>query len=98
MKIRSSTDEISILLAEKGGKFCAKLFYNLQVEAQEVKYSRAVWNKLIVPKHRFIFWQACNVQLLTRKRLLRLEAGWELWTGQRMLSTSSSVVPGQGAP
>ncbi|KAF4377206.1 hypothetical protein G4B88_009198 [Cannabis sativa] len=87
MKIRSSTDEISILLAEKGGKFCAKLFYNLQVEAQEVKYSRAVWNKLIVPKHIFIFWQACNVQLLTRDHLskflslpstlcpLRLEAG-----------------------
>uniref|UniRef100_A0A803NFE9 Reverse transcriptase zinc-binding domain-containing protein n=1 Tax=Cannabis sativa TaxID=3483 RepID=A0A803NFE9_CANSA len=69
MKIRSSTDEISILLAEKGGKFCAKLFYNLQVEAQEVKYSRAVWNKLIVPKHIFIFWQACNVQLLTRDHL-----------------------------
>ncbi|KAF4362168.1 hypothetical protein G4B88_002307 [Cannabis sativa] len=51
------------------GKFHAKLFYNLQVEAQEVKYSRAIWNKLIIPKHRFILWQACNVQLLTRDHL-----------------------------
>ncbi|KAM6577500.1 hypothetical protein CsatB_029337 [Cannabis sativa] len=69
MKIRSSTNEISILRAEKGGKFHAKLFYNLQVEAQKVKYSRAIWNKLIIPKHRFILWQACNVQLLTRDHL-----------------------------
>ncbi|KAF4370689.1 hypothetical protein F8388_025068 [Cannabis sativa] len=39
------------------------------MEAQEVKYSRAIWNKLIIPKHRFILWQACNVQLLTRDHL-----------------------------
>ncbi|KAF4389931.1 hypothetical protein G4B88_003414 [Cannabis sativa] len=67
--IMQKLHRISILRAEKGVKFHAKLFYNLQVEAQEVKYSRAIWNKLIIPKHRFILWQACNVQLLTRDHL-----------------------------
>uniref|UniRef100_A0A803QH08 Reverse transcriptase domain-containing protein n=1 Tax=Cannabis sativa TaxID=3483 RepID=A0A803QH08_CANSA len=66
MKLRSSTNEASLLLAEKGGKFRAKLFYNMHVEAQEEKHSRTVWNKLIVPKHRFILWQASNAQLPSR--------------------------------
>ncbi|KAF4381249.1 hypothetical protein G4B88_009577 [Cannabis sativa] len=34
-----------------------------------VTYAGTDWNKLIMPKHRYIYWQVVNSQLLTRDNL-----------------------------
>ncbi|XP_062093932.1 uncharacterized protein LOC133799964 [Humulus lupulus] len=42
------------------------------VSAQKVLYAGTVWNKLLVPKHRFIYWQILNSHLLTRDQMSRI--------------------------
>ncbi|KAF4369387.1 hypothetical protein F8388_014227 [Cannabis sativa] len=59
-------------LAVKGNKLRAKMYYDLLVEEDKVYYARAVWDKLIVPKHKFLFWQIANTQLLTRDFLSQI--------------------------
>ncbi|XP_062102994.1 uncharacterized protein LOC133813986 [Humulus lupulus] len=71
LKLRQITDEESLRQAEKGGKFRVKKFYTSLIYAQRVVYAETVWNKLLVPKHRFIYWQIFNSQLLTRDHLSR---------------------------
>ncbi|KAF4352371.1 hypothetical protein G4B88_010697 [Cannabis sativa] len=39
------------------------------VEGIKVDFYGAIWDKLVVPKHRFIFWQIVNSQLLTQDYL-----------------------------
>uniref|UniRef100_A0A803QHW6 Reverse transcriptase zinc-binding domain-containing protein n=1 Tax=Cannabis sativa TaxID=3483 RepID=A0A803QHW6_CANSA len=43
-----------------------KKYYDLLVEVDKADYARAVWDKLIMPKHRFLYWKIANTQLLTR--------------------------------
>ncbi|XP_062100323.1 uncharacterized protein LOC133806214 [Humulus lupulus] len=43
----------------------------LKQAVKGVGFADTVWNKLIVPKHRFIYWQIFNNQLLTRDHLSR---------------------------
>ncbi|KAF4404598.1 hypothetical protein G4B88_005984 [Cannabis sativa] len=69
LNIRDNMDEARLCQAVKGGKFSAKRFYNLSIEVAKAEYAKASWDKLIVPKHRFVFWQILNSQLLTRDYL-----------------------------
>ncbi|XP_060968731.1 uncharacterized protein LOC133036230 [Cannabis sativa] len=46
-------------------------FYDEMLGAAKVPYATNVWHKLIVPKHRFIYWQVINEHLLTRDILSR---------------------------
>ncbi|KAF4396323.1 hypothetical protein G4B88_019123 [Cannabis sativa] len=46
----------------------------IKFEEVKVDYASASWDKLIVPKHKFIFWQILNSQLLTRDYLNRIIA------------------------
>ncbi|KAF4365131.1 hypothetical protein G4B88_018311 [Cannabis sativa] len=39
--------------------------------ACKVDYARNIWNRMVLPKHRFIGWQIVNNQLLTRDNLSR---------------------------
>ncbi|XP_062103483.1 uncharacterized protein LOC133814552 [Humulus lupulus] len=71
LRLRHSIDEGSLLLAVKGGKFHSKHFYSSLISVHSVGYAKTVWNKLILPKHRFIYWQIFNNQLLTRDHLCR---------------------------
>uniref|UniRef100_A0A803P4A6 Reverse transcriptase domain-containing protein n=1 Tax=Cannabis sativa TaxID=3483 RepID=A0A803P4A6_CANSA len=71
LNIRDNMDEARLCQAVKGGKFSAKRFYNLSIEVAKAEYAKASWDKLIVPKHRFVFWQILNSQLLTRDYLGR---------------------------
>ncbi|XP_062076005.1 uncharacterized protein LOC133780148 [Humulus lupulus] len=71
LRLRQVTDEDSLRQAEKGGNFRIKHFYTSLVNAQSVVYAETMWNKLLVPKHRFIYWQIFNSQLLTRDHLSR---------------------------
>ncbi|KAF4390097.1 hypothetical protein G4B88_005015 [Cannabis sativa] len=57
--------------AVKGGKFKVNKFYNTLIGAVRALYSAIVWHKLLVPKHKFIYWQIINDQLLTRDHLSR---------------------------
>ncbi|KAF4367812.1 hypothetical protein F8388_016635 [Cannabis sativa] len=41
------------------------------VKAHKVDYARNIWNRMVLPKHRFIGWQIVNNQLLTRDNLSR---------------------------
>ncbi|KAF4381895.1 hypothetical protein G4B88_024297 [Cannabis sativa] len=43
----------------------------MQLKENKVKYAGAVWDKLVLPKHRFIYWQVVNSQLITRDLLNR---------------------------
>uniref|UniRef100_A0A803NW52 DUF4283 domain-containing protein n=1 Tax=Cannabis sativa TaxID=3483 RepID=A0A803NW52_CANSA len=46
-------------------------FYDEMLGVAKVPYATNVWHKLIVPKHRFIYWQVINEHLLTRDILSR---------------------------
>ncbi|KAF4400774.1 hypothetical protein G4B88_001329 [Cannabis sativa] len=72
LNLRDNLDEARLCQAIKGGKFSAKRYYNLSIEVAKVDYAKASWDKLMVPKHRFIFWQILNSQLLTRDYLGRI--------------------------
>ncbi|XP_062076415.1 uncharacterized protein LOC133781446 [Humulus lupulus] len=69
LKLREIVDMDKLHQAGRGGKFYVKKFYNSLLSVDKVEYAHTVWHKLIVPKHRFIFWQAINSQLLTRDHL-----------------------------
>ncbi|KAF4399836.1 hypothetical protein G4B88_021050 [Cannabis sativa] len=69
---RHRTNEQSLQQAVKKGKFRAKLFYSNLLTVPRVDYARNVWHRLIMPKHRFIYWQVCNNNLLTRDNLRKL--------------------------
>uniref|UniRef100_A0A803NWR8 Reverse transcriptase zinc-binding domain-containing protein n=1 Tax=Cannabis sativa TaxID=3483 RepID=A0A803NWR8_CANSA len=66
LKLRDSTDEAKLRQAVKGTKLKAKVFYNLLVKKPKVQYSKGIWDNLLLPKHRFVYWQIINTQLLTR--------------------------------
>ncbi|KAF4400617.1 hypothetical protein G4B88_023025 [Cannabis sativa] len=66
LKLRDSTDEAKLRQAVKGTKLKAKVFYNFLVEKPKVQYSKGIWDNLLLPKHRFVYWQIINTQLLTR--------------------------------
>uniref|UniRef100_A0A803PLK1 Reverse transcriptase domain-containing protein n=1 Tax=Cannabis sativa TaxID=3483 RepID=A0A803PLK1_CANSA len=72
LSLRETMDEDRMCLAVKGNKLRAKRYYDLLVEVDKVDYARAVWDKLIVPKHRFLFWQIGNTQLLTKDFLSQI--------------------------
>uniref|UniRef100_A0A803P4Q1 Reverse transcriptase domain-containing protein n=1 Tax=Cannabis sativa TaxID=3483 RepID=A0A803P4Q1_CANSA len=72
LRLRHRTNEQSLQQAVKKGKFRAKLFYSNLRTVPRVDYARNVWHRLIMPKHRFIYWQVCNNHLLTRDNLRKL--------------------------
>ncbi|KAF4394513.1 hypothetical protein F8388_020338 [Cannabis sativa] len=39
---------------------------NFCLKKPKVQYSRGIWDNLLLPKHRFVYWQIINTQLLTR--------------------------------
>ncbi|KAF4376141.1 hypothetical protein G4B88_004945 [Cannabis sativa] len=55
--------------AARGDKFSAKKCYNSLVGETHFAYANAIWDTLVLPKHRFIFWQIANSHLLTRDYL-----------------------------
>ncbi|KAF4384236.1 hypothetical protein F8388_001474 [Cannabis sativa] len=66
--------------ATKGNKFKVSRFYIELIGAAKTSYAATVWHKFIVPKHKFIFWQIINEQLLTQDLLSRfLPIPSELW-------------------
>ncbi|XP_060969632.1 uncharacterized protein LOC133036883 [Cannabis sativa] len=71
LRLCSTVNETMVTAAIKRGKFSAKLFYLSFIQAQKIDYARNIWNRMIVPKHRFIGWQIVNNQLLTRDNLSR---------------------------
>ncbi|XP_062118956.1 uncharacterized protein LOC133832662 [Humulus lupulus] len=54
------------------GRFKIGLLYKRFIHQDLVKYHHFVWNRMSVPKHRFITWQAMNDKLLTRDHLQRV--------------------------
>ncbi|XP_062080606.1 uncharacterized protein LOC133785378 [Humulus lupulus] len=71
LRLRQVIDEGCLQQAVKGGKVSIKHVYSSLISATSVGYADTVWNKLIVPKHRFFYWQIFNRQLLTRDHLSR---------------------------
>ncbi|KAF4403387.1 hypothetical protein G4B88_008033 [Cannabis sativa] len=62
-------DEAILQQAARGDKFSAKKCYNSLVGETPFAYANAIWDTLVLPKHRFIFWQIANSHLLTRDYL-----------------------------
>ncbi|KAF4347151.1 hypothetical protein G4B88_007906 [Cannabis sativa] len=58
LRLRHRTNEQSLQQAVK--------------KVPRVDYARNAWHRLIMPKHRFIYWQVCNNHLLTRDNLRKL--------------------------
>ncbi|XP_062093461.1 uncharacterized protein LOC133799462 [Humulus lupulus] len=54
------------------GRFKIRQLYPSLIHHIPVKYQQFVWNRMSVPKHRFITWQAVNSKLLTRDHLQRV--------------------------
>uniref|UniRef100_A0A803Q6X3 Reverse transcriptase zinc-binding domain-containing protein n=1 Tax=Cannabis sativa TaxID=3483 RepID=A0A803Q6X3_CANSA len=59
-------------LVVTGRNLRAKTFYNLLLEGPKAEYVRAIWDNLLLPKHRFFYWQIVNSQLITRDFLCKL--------------------------
>ncbi|KAF4380664.1 hypothetical protein F8388_017018 [Cannabis sativa] len=58
LRLRSTINESLIMAAE--------------LRVQRVDYARNIWDRLILPKHRFIGWQIVNDQLLTRDNISKI--------------------------
>ncbi|XP_062103427.1 uncharacterized protein LOC133814493 [Humulus lupulus] len=58
--------------ASSHGKFKIGLLYARLIHQVPAKYHQFVWNRMSIPKHRFITWQAVNSKLLTRDHLIRV--------------------------
>ncbi|XP_060967001.1 uncharacterized protein LOC133035175 [Cannabis sativa] len=71
LKIRNVTNANMVNQAVKGNKFKVNRFYNELIGPIRTPYTATVWHKYIVPKHRFMFWQIINENLLTRDHLSR---------------------------
>ncbi|KAF4347800.1 hypothetical protein G4B88_003139 [Cannabis sativa] len=69
LSIRVNLDEAKLQQAARGDKFSAKKCYNSLVGETPFAYANAIWDTLVLPKHRFIFWQIANSHLLTRDYL-----------------------------
>ncbi|KAF4352150.1 hypothetical protein F8388_012274 [Cannabis sativa] len=69
LSIRENLDEAKLQQAARGDKFSAKKCYNSLVGETPFAYANAIWDTLVLPKHRFIFWQIANSHLLTRDYL-----------------------------
>ncbi|KAF4395244.1 hypothetical protein F8388_001631 [Cannabis sativa] len=74
LSLRDHLDESKLRQAVRGGKISTKRCYNMFVEETQIDYAGAIWDKLVVPKYRFIYWQISNSQLLTRDYLHRIMA------------------------
>ncbi|XP_060972599.1 uncharacterized protein LOC133038454 [Cannabis sativa] len=66
------TSDYQLTLAVKSGKFSATRFYNQQLTENRVDFAGWVWDRLVIPKHRFVYWQLLNSLLLTRDKLVRI--------------------------
>ncbi|KAM6563624.1 hypothetical protein CsatB_023622 [Cannabis sativa] len=69
LRLCSIIGEDDVKAAVRRGKFHSKLFYVSFVQVPTVEYAKNIWNRLILPKHRFIGWQLVNEQLLTRDNI-----------------------------
>ncbi|KAF4350103.1 hypothetical protein F8388_005965 [Cannabis sativa] len=72
LSIREYLDEAKLQQAARGDKFSTKNCYNSLMEETPFAYANAIWDTLVIPKHRFIFWQIANSHLLTRDYLHRI--------------------------
>ncbi|XP_062075678.1 uncharacterized protein LOC133779782 [Humulus lupulus] len=70
--IRDVFSQKDIDEAGSQGRFKIGLLYTRFILRDPVKYHSFVWNRMSVPKHRFITWQAVNDKLLTRDHLHRV--------------------------
>ncbi|XP_056698296.1 uncharacterized protein [Spinacia oleracea] len=67
-------------------KYSVKLVYNKLIDAKPmVHWDKMVWNRLTVPKHRFISWLAIQHRLQTTAKMARIEVS----------STSDCLLCGQ---
>ncbi|XP_062103945.1 uncharacterized protein LOC133815075 [Humulus lupulus] len=71
-RIKAYFGPAAIISAGIQGKFRSGNLYNSQLVQQKVEYQRTVWSKQILPKHRFMLWQAINSHLLTRDNLTKM--------------------------
>ncbi|KAF4373410.1 hypothetical protein G4B88_011679 [Cannabis sativa] len=79
--------------ATKGNKFKVSRFYIELIGAAKTSYAATVWHKFIVPKHKFIFWQIINEQLLTQDLLSRfLPIPSKLWPVSEDASETHNIV------
>ncbi|XP_062104515.1 uncharacterized protein LOC133815721 [Humulus lupulus] len=53
-------------------KFRIGLLYAKLIHQVPAKYHQFVWNRMSIPKHKFITWQTVNSKLLTRDHLIRV--------------------------
>ncbi|KAF4378702.1 hypothetical protein F8388_006153 [Cannabis sativa] len=53
--------------------FKTKLLYNNSIAQEQFGSNKVIWSSLNMPKHRFIFWQAINDQLLTRDKFAKFQ-------------------------
>ncbi|XP_062113330.1 uncharacterized protein LOC133824458 [Humulus lupulus] len=79
--IRDTFSEVDINAAASHGYFKIGLFYKRIIHQDQVKYHHFVWNRMSVPKHRFIIWQVVNDNLLTRDHLQKVTLCIQSWLG-----------------
>ncbi|XP_062118996.1 uncharacterized protein LOC133832701 [Humulus lupulus] len=79
--LREMFSQEEIEKAGNTGRFKLRQLYSGLFQLIPVNYNQFVWNRVSVPKHRFITWLAVNSKLLTRDHL------------QRVMQLESSLCP-----
>ncbi|XP_062075318.1 uncharacterized protein LOC133779363 [Humulus lupulus] len=69
VRLRTVFSANSLAEALKNDKLCLKVLYHRLLNRERVAFANVVWCSLVVPKHRFILWQATLGHLLTRDKL-----------------------------
>ncbi|XP_062086759.1 uncharacterized protein LOC133793168 [Humulus lupulus] len=80
-QLREMFSQEEIEKAGSNGRFKVRQLYTGLIQLIPVNYKQFVWNRVSVPKHRFIIWLAVNSKLLTRDHL------------QRVMQLESSLCP-----
>ncbi|XP_062088821.1 uncharacterized protein LOC133795388 [Humulus lupulus] len=80
-QLREMFSQEEIEKAGSNGRFKVRQLYTGLFQLTPVNYKQFVWNRVSVPKHRFITWLAVNSKLLTRDHL------------QRVMQLDSSLCP-----
>ena len=69
-KVKEELKTVGIQTWDTSSKYKLKKVYKLLLpETPKVNWGRAVWNRMSLPKHRFILWLSTQNRLKTKERL-----------------------------
>ncbi|XP_062114038.1 uncharacterized protein LOC133825058 [Humulus lupulus] len=70
--LRNKFSKAEVMAAGCSGKFKPALLYISGLNQKIAEYKKTIWNRSILPKHRFLLWMVLNSYMLTRDNLAKV--------------------------